>query len=80
MALSKEQMFDFILENYVDISPDGTWYGKYDDEGELLYRFQNKYRISINGSGMCGFDLEEAINYYVENLQDKEQEAWYAGN
>ena len=78
MNLTKEQMFDFILNNHVDISVDGTWYTKYDDAGNEIGKFQNKYRVSINGCGMLGFDLEQAIHYYWEHLATNTEEGFYA--
>lgn len=69
--LTKEQMFDFILENNVEISLDGSFWTKYDENGNAIERFQKKYTVSINNSGMSGFDLEEAIQYYHENLSEK---------
>lgn len=70
-TMTKEEMFDFILMNNVEISVDGGWYTKVDEEGNHGERFQNKYRVSINGSGICGFDLEGAIQYYCDNLEVK---------
>lgn len=66
--LTKEQMFDFILENSVTISPDGSTWTKHDDAGNVVDKFKKKYTVSINNSGMSGFDLEEAIQYYHDNL------------
>lgn len=66
--LTKEQMFDFILENTVTITPDGSTWTKHDDAGNVVDRFKKRYTVSINNSGMSGFDLEEAIQYYHDNL------------
>lgn len=60
--LSKEEMFDFILNNSVSISPDGSLWTKTDGTKVRL-----KYSVSINDHKMCGMDLEEAIQYYHKN-------------
>lgn len=66
--LTKEQMFDFILENSVTITPDVSTWTKHDDAGDVVDRFKKRYTVSINNSGISGFDLEEAIQYYHDNL------------
>lgn len=73
MRLSKEQMFDFILNNNVTIRPDGGWWTRHDEEGNVITRYQNKYNVSINETGMCGMALEEAIQYYHDNYGDKNE-------
>lgn len=60
--LTKEQMFDFILNNTVTIIPDNTIWT--DENGNKV---EKKYTVSINSTSMSGFDLEDAINYYVNN-------------
>lgn len=60
--LTKEQMFDFILNNTVTIIPDNTIWT--DENGNKV---KKKYTVSINSTSMSGFDLEDAINYYVNN-------------
>lgn len=60
--LTKEQMFDFILNNIVTIIPDNTIWT--DENGNKV---KKKYTVSINSTSMSGFDLEDAINYYVNN-------------
>lgn len=70
MRLSKEQMFDFILNNNVTILPDGEWWTRHDEGGTVIERYQNKYNVSINETRMCGMDLEEAIQYYYDNYGD----------
>lgn len=64
--LSKEEMMDFILNNWVSISPDGGLWTKTDGT-----KVRNKYSVSINDTRMCGMDLEEAIQYYHDNLRRK---------
>lgn len=66
--LTKEQMFDFILENNVEIHLDGSFWTRHSEAGEVSERFQKKYTVSINNSGMSGMDLEEAIQYYHDNM------------
>lgn len=61
-VLTKEQMFDFILNNTVTLMPDGTSWT--DEKGNKV---KKQYTVSINSTAMSGFDLEEAINYYVNN-------------
>lgn len=68
MQLSKEEMFDFILQNNVTVTPDNTLWTRYDENHKEIEKVRLHYRVSINGSGMSGFDLEEAIQYYVDNL------------
>lgn len=67
-GLSKSEMFDFILNNAVSIDPDNTTWTKYHEDG-TEEKFKKKYTVSINGHGMSGFDLEDAINYYVREIQ-----------
>lgn len=64
--LSKEEMMDFILKNYVSIQPDGGVWTKTDGT-----KVRNRYSVSINDVRMCGMDLEEAIQYYYDNLRRK---------
>lgn len=71
--LTKEEMFDFILNNVVTILPGGGWWTRHDEEGNVIERYQNKYTVSINETGMCGMDLEEAIQYYHDNYGDKHE-------
>ena len=66
-TLTKEEMFDFILNNWVSISPDGGIWTKTDGT-----KVRVKYRVSINDALMCGMDLEEAIQYYYNNNIRKE--------
>jgi len=65
--LSKEQMFDFILNNRVTLYPDGSTWTKYHEDG-TEEKIVINYTVDINGHGMSGYDLEEAINYYVKEL------------
>lgn len=66
--LSKGEMFEFILNNNVTLTPDNTTWTKYHDDG-TEEKFVKQYCVSINGHGMSGYDLEEAINYYVQEIQ-----------
>lgn len=68
VKLTKEQMFDFILTNNVEIHLDGGFWSRHDEEGNITERFKKKYAVSINNSGMSGYDLEDAIQYYHDNL------------
>jgi|AGFS01.1.fsa_nt_gi hypothetical protein len=68
--LTKEQMFDFILNNNVTLHRDGTMWTKYNEDGTET-KIMIDYNVSINGSGMNGFGLVEAINYYVKEIQKK---------
>lgn len=61
--LTKAQMFDFILKNQVTLTPDSTNWT--DQQGNSI---KKKYTVSINDSGMLGYDLEDAIQYYHDNL------------
>lgn len=67
-SLSKEEMFDFILNNRVTLYPDGSTWTKYHDDGTEEKIVLN-YTVSINGHGMSGYDLESAINYYVKEIK-----------
>lgn len=67
-GLSKSEMFDFILNNAVSIVPDNTNWTKIHEDG-TEEKFVIKYTVSINGHGMSGYDLEDAINYYVTEIQ-----------
>ncbi|QXN76476.1 hypothetical protein [Escherichia phage BF17] len=58
--LSKEEMFDFILNNTLIIHPDGSLYSKTD--GTQVHK---KYNVTINDTVMSGYDLVDAINEYV---------------
>lgn len=60
--LSKEEMFDFILKNDVQLTLSNTLWQKTDGTKVRL-----KYAVSINDHNMCGMDLEEAIQYYHKN-------------
>ncbi|HBT8980356.1 TPA: hypothetical protein MCM29_005095 [Klebsiella pneumoniae] len=74
MKLTKEQMFDFILNNVVTVLPGGEgWWTRHDEEGNVIERYRNKYTVSINEAGMLGMDLEEAIQYYHDNYGDKNE-------
>lgn len=67
-GLSKSEMFDFILNNTVTLTPsNGVWYKELPDGTKE--KVINKYCVSINDCGMSGFDLEDAINYYVREIQ-----------
>lgn len=63
-TLSKEEMFDFILQNRVTITPDGSLWTKVDGS-----KVRIKYTVAINDCGMSGLDLEDAIQYYYDNLR-----------
>lgn len=67
-SLSKEEMFDFILNNRVTLYPDGSTWTKYHDDGSEEKIVLN-YTVAINGHGMSGYDLESAINYYVKEIK-----------
>lgn len=67
-TLSKEEMFDFILNNNVTLHRDGTMWTKYHEDG-TEEKIMIDYNVSINGSGMSGFGLVEAINYYVKEMK-----------
>jgi hypothetical protein len=58
--LTKEQMFDFMLANNVELGLDGTLWTKTDGN-----KVRKKYHVTINSTGMAGYDLEDAINQYV---------------
>jgi len=73
MKLTKEQMFDFILNNVVTVIPSGGWWTRHDEEGNVIERYQSKYAVSINETGMSGMDLEEAIQYYHDHYGDKDE-------
>lgn len=62
IKLTKEQMFDFILNNTVTLTPSNAIWT--DTSGKKV---RQKYTVAINETGMSGFDLEDAINYYVNN-------------
>lgn len=64
--MSKEEMMDFILNNWVSIQPDGGIWTRTDGS-----KVRNKYNVSINDTRMSGMDLEEAIQYYHDNLRKK---------
>lgn len=66
-GLSKEEMFDFILNNRVTLYPDGSTWTKYHENG-TEEKIKIDYTVSINGHGMSGYNLVEAINYYVKEL------------
>lgn len=67
-GLSKSEMFDFILNNNVTLTPSSSAWIKTNPDGSTE-RVINKYTVSINDCGMSGFDLEDAINYYVKEIQ-----------
>ncbi len=73
MKLSKEQMFDFILNNFVSIRPDDGKWGRQDEKGNVLEWYKNKYIVSINETYLGGMDLEEAIQYYHDNYGGKDE-------
>ena len=58
--LSKEEMFDFILNHKVHIEPDGSIW-----ENTAGQKVLKKYHVSIDNVKMSGYDLEDAINEYV---------------
>lgn len=62
--LTKGQMFDFILRNNVTITIDTSFWRDINNDP-----VEKKYCVTINGIDMGGYDLENAINYYVSNLQ-----------
>lgn len=62
--LSKEEMFDFIMNNWFSIQPDGGVWSRVDGT-----KVRHRYTVSINDTRMCGMDLEEAIQYYYDNLR-----------
>lgn len=62
--LSDAEMFQFILNNTVSITPDGSVWSKTDGT-----KVRKQYTVSINGAGMSGYDLKEAIQYYHDNLR-----------
>lgn len=64
--LTNEQMMKFILDNNVELALDGSVWQKTDGT-----KVRVKYRVTINGTAMCGMDLEDAINYYVNNIRGK---------
>lgn len=64
--LTKEEMMDFILNNWVIIQPDGGVWTRTDGT-----KVRHKYSVSINDTRMCGMDLEEAIQYYHDHLRRK---------
>ncbi len=59
-ALSKEQMFDFILNHTVSITPDNTLWTKTDGT-----KVRNKYKVIIDGINYQGYDLVDAINEHT---------------
>lgn len=59
-VLSKEQMFDFILNHTVSITPDNTLWTKTDGT-----KVRNKYKVIIDGINYQGYDLVDAINEYA---------------
>lgn len=65
IKLTKDQMFDFILENKCSIIPDGSTWQKTNGT-----KIKKQYTVSINNTHMSGFDLEDAINYYVNNRKN----------
>lgn len=64
-VLSKEQMFDFILNNTVTLTPDGSIWT--DLNG---FKVRKQYTVAINNTSMSGYDLVDAIHYYVNNRSD----------
>lgn len=60
--LTKEEMFDFILNNDVQLTISNAVWQKTDGTKERV-----KYHVSINDHNMAGFHLEEAIQYYYDN-------------
>lgn len=69
-SLTKEEMFDFILNNTVTLYPDGSTWTKHNEDG-TEEKVVLKYNVSINGCSMSGYDLEDAINHYVKEIQNK---------
>lgn len=64
--LTKEEMFDFIIENEVNCTvSNSTWS---DNNGKI---HKIKYKVQINNIDFGGFDLEEAIQYYNINYKGK---------
>lgn len=68
MKLSKEQMFDFILDNEVTLKPNTIWWTRHDEKREVVERYKPKYYVSINETCMAGMDLEDAIQYYHDSF------------
>ena len=64
--LSKEEMFDFILNNTLTIQPDGSIWNKTDGTP-----IRKKYHVTINETQMSGYDLVDAINEYVSRQRLK---------
>lgn len=63
-ALSKEEMFDFILDNTVNCTiSNSNWTDK---DGNVK---NIKYKVTINNVDYGGFDLEEAIQHYHDNYR-----------
>lgn len=62
--MTHAEMFQFILDNTVEIAPDssGTWTNQLTNE-----TYTNKYRVVINGIPLFGKDLVQAIEFYNEN-------------
>jgi len=67
MKLTKEQMFDFILTHRVTLIPDGKVWHFYNEDSVEIDKRPLKYTVSIDGLGLSGYDLEEAIQYYADN-------------
>lgn len=65
-VLNKEQMFDFILNNNVTLTPDGSLWTSTGGK-----KVRKNYTVSINGCGMSGMDLEEAIHHYINKVRGK---------
>lgn len=61
--LTKEEMFDFILTNNVNINISNTLWQRTDGT-----KVRIKYDVAINDTKLCGMDLEEAIQYYHDNI------------
>lgn len=64
--LTKEEMFDFILDNGCDITYSNQIWTTTSGE-----KVRVKYNVSINEARLFGMDLEEAIQYYYDNLRKR---------
>ena len=67
--LTKEEMFDFIVNNQVSISREKMAWTKHDDDGNIIERFIVDTYVCINGWSLGGMGLAEAIQYYVDNKE-----------
>lgn len=65
--LTKEEMFDFIVNNQVSISREKMVWTKHDDDGNIIDRYIVDTYVCINGWSLGGMGLAEAIQYYVDH-------------